>query len=113
MTGFLVVDAGPIITFARAGHLGLLQRVLPCVIIASAVFQEVAVSRPDVPGAVEIREGTWGQRQAVVDPTALACVFQASILANARPLLSRCSLTSLLWSMNAARSRRPGSSDLM
>jgi predicted nucleic acid-binding protein len=60
----LVADASPIISFARAERLGLLHQVVGTLWIPDAVWQEIVVE--DRPGAVEIRQGGWLRRQAVV-----------------------------------------------
>jgi hypothetical protein len=57
----VIADAGPIISFARAGKLGLLQQVIPRVILPPEVFKEVALDEPNRPGAQEISSGQWGE----------------------------------------------------
>jgi predicted nucleic acid-binding protein len=45
----IVSDSGPIISFARAGHLDLLKQVTTELIIPDAVFEEIVVSSDDKP----------------------------------------------------------------
>jgi predicted nucleic acid-binding protein len=43
----IVSDAGPLISFARAGSLGLLQRVVQRLLVPEAVYGEVVVRGAD------------------------------------------------------------------
>lgn len=67
MTQWLVADASPIISFARANQLELLREVCPDIYLSPKVFQEVALDEPDRPGATVIREGGWGVLYQAVD----------------------------------------------
>lgn len=58
----LVADASPIISFARAERLMLLQQVVSTLWIPDAVFQEIVVEGR--PGATEVRQGGWIRRQS-------------------------------------------------
>ena len=60
----LVAGASPIISFARAERLMLLQQVVSTLWIPDAVFQEIVVEGR--PGATEVRQGGWIRRQAVM-----------------------------------------------
>jgi predicted nucleic acid-binding protein len=60
----LVADASPIISFARAERLKLLQQVVSTLWIPEAVFQEIVVEGK--PGATEVRQGGWIRLQAVM-----------------------------------------------
>ena len=60
----LVADASPIISFARAERLMLLQQVVRTLWIPGAVFREIVVEGK--PGAIEVRQGGWIRRQAVM-----------------------------------------------
>ena len=58
----IVSDSGPIISFARAGHLDLLKQVTTELVIPDAVFEEIVVSGADKPGAEEVKQGLWIKR---------------------------------------------------
>lgn len=55
----LVSDSSPLITLARAGHLGLLRELSRQVIIPRAVHHEVVVRGAGMPGAEEVRRFSW------------------------------------------------------
>jgi hypothetical protein len=63
----IVADSGPIISFARAGRLDLLRRIVNELTIPDAVFEEIAVSGHDKPGAEEVKQGLWIKRATVKD----------------------------------------------
>lgn len=67
----IVSDAGPIISFARAGRLDLLARVVGQLVIPEAVYTEVVVNGTGKPGAVDVACATWVRRQPVGDPSSL------------------------------------------
>lgn len=58
-----VVDASPLITLAKAGHLALLTRLAPEVVIPEAVVTEVLAGSGTDP-ARQALEGGWGTRVA-------------------------------------------------
>lgn len=62
--GSLVVDSGPLIAFARIGQLALLPHLGSRIVIPPAVWQEVTLSNQDAPGAHEVRQIPWLDRQA-------------------------------------------------
>jgi predicted nucleic acid-binding protein len=68
----IVADAGPIIGFARIGRLDLLRQVLGEVVIPEAVYEELVGSGRDRPGAADVEQGGWIQRQRVTDRAAVA-----------------------------------------
>lgn len=72
MTKPIVSDAGPLITFARAEQLDLLRQVVGRLLIPDAVHHEVAVKGAGKPGAVEVQEAEWVERQALSDRTPAA-----------------------------------------
>jgi uncharacterized protein len=55
----LVSDSSPLITLARAGHLGLLRELSSQVIIPRAVYDEVVLRGAGLPGAEEVRQSSW------------------------------------------------------
>lgn len=63
----IVSDAGPILSFARAGRLEILRQVIGELIIPQAVVEELAVRGRGRPGAGEIELGTWIKRENVQD----------------------------------------------
>ncbi len=63
----IVSDAGPILSFARAGRLEILQQVVGELIIPQAVVDELAVRGRRRPGADEIELGTWIKHDNVED----------------------------------------------
>ena len=56
---FIVSDSGPILSFARAHYLDLLQRVVHELIIPGIIYQEIVVRGKEKPGAEKVREGSW------------------------------------------------------
>ena len=60
-----VADAGPLIAFARAKLLWLLEAVFDTLFVPEAVFHEVVRAGLDRVGAREISAATWIRRQAV------------------------------------------------
>lgn len=64
----VVADTGPIVSFARAGQLALLQAVVPTVWIPDAVYHEIVVQGADRPGASEVAAGQWALRKSIADP---------------------------------------------
>jgi predicted nucleic acid-binding protein len=55
----VVADAGPLIYLAAIGHLDLLRRLAPEVLVPEAVYHEVVVAGAGLPGAEEVREAAW------------------------------------------------------
>lgn len=55
----VVSDAGPILSFARAGRLEILRQVVGELIIPEAVVEELVVGGKGKPGAEEIERGNW------------------------------------------------------
>ena len=56
-----VLDASPIITLAKVGHLELLLEVAPDIGIPLAVFREITAGSEDDPGRRALESG-WGKR---------------------------------------------------
>ena len=67
----IVSDAGPILSFARAGRLDLLRQVVGELIIPDAVVQEIVVRGKGKPGAEEVQQGAWIKRGSVKDRSVL------------------------------------------
>lgn len=63
----IVSDAGPILSFARAGRLEILRQVVGELIIPQAVVDELAVRGRGRAGTDEIELGTWIKRENVQD----------------------------------------------
>lgn len=68
----IVSDAGPIIAFARMGHLDLLRQVVGELLIPEAVYEEIVVKGKGRPGAGEVERGEWIHRKSVMDRAAVA-----------------------------------------
>jgi len=63
----IVSDAGPILTFARAGCLDILRRVAGELIIPAAVVEDIAGHGAGRAGAEEVQRGAWIKRGQVRD----------------------------------------------
>lgn len=63
----VVADAGPIISFARAGLEDILRRVLPAITIPEAVYDDIALKGAGKPGASLVLESAWIKRTTVSD----------------------------------------------
>ncbi len=63
----IVSDAGPILSFARAGRLEIIRQVVGELIIPKAVVEELAVRGKGRSGADEIELGTWIKLESVQD----------------------------------------------
>lgn len=61
----VVADAGPLISFARAGRLELLRRVVDELWIPDAVYHELVTKGRGRSGAEETAAGIWIKRQAI------------------------------------------------
>lgn len=59
MPDLTVADSSPIISFARAKKLHLIQKVCNKIIIPPAVYDEIVVKGKGKPGAEEIKEASW------------------------------------------------------
>lgn len=59
MTSLIVSDSGPLISFARAGKLHIVQGVYGKIIIPPEVYNEIVVRGSGKPGAEEIKQATW------------------------------------------------------
>lgn len=67
----IVADAGPIISFARAGRLDLLRQIVSELIIPETVFEEIVVRGRGKPGADQVQHGLWIKRTKVQDRSVL------------------------------------------
>jgi len=66
-----VSNSGPIISFARAGCLDLLEKVIGELWIPEAVYQDIVVKGKGRPGSDEVRQGKWLKRKEIEDKTKL------------------------------------------
>lgn len=57
----IISDAGPIISFARANRLFILQQVIQAVIIPEAVYEDIVVKGKGKSGSKEIEKGKWSE----------------------------------------------------
>jgi len=55
----IVADSSPLISFARAGKLHIVQLVYAKIVIPPAVYEEIVVNGKGKPGAEEIRIASW------------------------------------------------------
>jgi uncharacterized protein len=60
-----LAGTGPILSFARAGHLDLLRDVVSQLLIPEAVYAEIVVRGAGEPGAREVQETSWIRRERV------------------------------------------------
>ena len=58
----IVSNAGPILSFARAHHLDLLQEVVAILTIPDAVYEEIVVGGMGKPGADIVAQAAWIRR---------------------------------------------------
>ena len=68
----IVADTGPIIAFARLGHLDLLRDVVGQLTIPHAVYEELVGQGSNRPGAAEVVAGGWILRRVVTNRTLIA-----------------------------------------
>lgn len=69
MSDLVVADSSPIISFARAKKLRLIQGVYKNIIIPPAVYDEIVVRGKGKPGAEEIKKGNLGQCSKTKKPS--------------------------------------------
>jgi len=67
-----ISNSGPIISFARAGHLDLLKKIIGELWIPEAVYEDIVVKGKGRPGSNEVRHGKWTKRKEIKDKTKLA-----------------------------------------
>ena len=65
----IVADAGPLLSFARAGRLDLLRDVVGTLTIPQAVYEEIVVRGAGKPDADAVRQAAWITRETVTDRT--------------------------------------------
>jgi predicted nucleic acid-binding protein len=63
MSGPIVSDSSPIISFSRAKKVYLIQGIYPEIIIPPAVFDEIVIKGKGKPGSEEIKNATWVKTQ--------------------------------------------------
>lgn len=61
----IVSNSGPIISFARANSLELLNQVLQEIKIPAAVYEEIVLHGGIKPGSAEIKDAHWIKRETV------------------------------------------------
>lgn len=59
MPDLVVADSSPIVSFAKARKLHLIQKVCNEIIIPPAVYDEIVVRGKGKPGAEEIKKASW------------------------------------------------------
>jgi predicted nucleic acid-binding protein len=65
----VVSDSSPLITLARAQQLNLLREFYGQITIPDEVHSEVIIAGAGLPGAEEVRTGSWIQVQVTPDLT--------------------------------------------
>lgn len=60
-----VSNSGPIISFARAGCLDLLEKVMGDLWIPEAVYEDIVVKGKGKPGSDEVRRAKWLKRKEI------------------------------------------------
>jgi predicted nucleic acid-binding protein len=65
----MVADSGPILSFARANRLDLLQEVVGDLTIPDAVYEDIVVRGAGKPGSQEVQQSTWIRRLSLRDRT--------------------------------------------
>ena len=63
----VVADAGPLISFARAGQEAIPRQLFSQIIIPEAVYAEIAGEEPERPGSALVRDSEWIRRVPVQD----------------------------------------------
>ena len=63
----IIVDSGPILSFARANRLELLHQVISDLTIPEAVYDEIVIRGAGKPGSAEVQGASWIQRLSVHD----------------------------------------------
>lgn len=63
----IVSNSGPILSFVRANHLDLLQKVVGALIVPEAVYDDLVTSGAGKPGAITISKASWITRRSVRD----------------------------------------------
>ena len=61
----IVSDSGPIISFARAGHLELMKRLFQEIRIPEGVYEDIVVRGVGKSGAVEVKRAGWIKKEGV------------------------------------------------
>jgi len=67
MSKWIVSDASPLITFARAQRLEFLRQVVGRLLVPEAVHNEVVVKGAGKPGAAEVQGAGWIASRALTD----------------------------------------------
>ena len=70
----IVADTGPIIAFARIGHMDILRQVTEEILVPQAVYEEVVGQGEGRPGAAEVVDSPWISRRAVTNAAILEAV---------------------------------------
>ena len=63
----VVADAGPLISFARAGQETILRQLFPQIIIPEAVYTEIVCGETERPGSALVRDSAWIRQVPVQD----------------------------------------------
>jgi predicted nucleic acid-binding protein len=65
----IVSNSGPIISFARAGQLGLLKRLFQQIRIPEGVYEDIVVRGAVKPGAADVKSAGWIKKKEVKNRT--------------------------------------------
>jgi len=61
----IVSDSSPLISWARAGKLELLRRLIKELVVPEAVYKEVVIDGKGKPGAEDVERAAWVRRDQV------------------------------------------------
>ena len=68
----LVSNSGPILSFARANRLDVLEGVVEQLFLPEAVYDDIVVAGKDKPGAIDVAHAVWMKRIRLTDISAAA-----------------------------------------
>ena len=63
----VVCNSSTLIALARIGHLDILQKQVTVLLIPRAVYEDVVIRGAGKPGATEVKEAKWIEREEAVD----------------------------------------------
>lgn len=84
----VVADSSPLIHLGRISRLEVLRRLYARVVVPPAVWLEVTTTRPEAPGAMDVREAVWIERVAPANVRHHALTAKASLGEGEREALS-------------------------
>jgi hypothetical protein len=73
----VVSDTSPITNLAAIGQLDLLRQLYTCLIIPTAVYNEMVGANKLVPGAIEVQTFPWIQTQAIMNSKQVTAILES------------------------------------